>query len=111
MARAAGFLGEDGDFGRAVAEHANRRLLSGTIDLGDVVAGALDLCGQRPGAGVCLGDQRSGGRGGGDGELTQSFALVHPTRVRAASATACALPPLAVPEPCRRTGPGRGRPC
>ena len=108
---ASGFLGEDRDVGRAVAQHSDRRLLCGTIDLGDVVAGALDLCGQRAGPRVGLGDQRTRRRGGGDGELTQSFALVHPSRVRAASGTACALAMLEVPEHCLRRAPGRGHPC
>ena len=109
-ARAAGLLGEDRDVGRALAEHANRRLLGRPVDLGDVVAGALDLGGQRPRTGVGSGDQRSRRRGGGDGELTQSLALLHPTRVPAAGGTACAWLRRGT-APCARRAPDRGRPC
>ncbi len=89
MAGASGLLGEDRDVGRASAEHANRRLLRGTVDLGDVVARALDLCGQRARTRVRPDDQRSRRVRRGDGQLTQGVALVHPLRVPAAAGPAC----------------------
>ena len=79
--------------GAPALQDLDRSPLGSAIDLGDVVAGALDLADQRRRAGVGSDDQlrRRGSRG--DGELTQGFALLHPKRVRGAGATtSCAQP-------------------
>jgi hypothetical protein len=61
------FLGKDCYVGGAFAKDLDRGLLSRAIDIGDVVAGALDLGGQRPRTGMCPRNQLSRRCGGSNG--------------------------------------------
>ena len=108
---APGLLGEDGDVRSAVMQHPDRRALGGAVDLGDVVARALDLRRQRRCAGgVSPNHQVRRRRGRRDGELTQGFALLHPMRVRGEVAWSSSAGSPAPAPPCARTARGRGHP-